>query len=185
MSDAFTGEIRTFASPGIGGEPPQGWMFCCGQELNPTQYELLFSLIGTTFGGNGVSTFNLPDLRGRTAIGQGNGLSLTPRVLGQTGGAPTTTLTIDQMPAHTHAVMAGTGTATTDTPGQTVLMASSGTNTTLYTKVDATDPKQVSFVFDPNAVSSCSGAGQSHTNVMPSLGVNYIICYNGLYPERP
>lgn len=184
MSDAFTGEIRTFAGPGIGGEPPQGWMFCYGQELNLTQYEPLFSLIGTTFGGNGVSTFNLPDLRGRTPIGQGNGLSLTPRVLGQTGGAPTTTLTTDQMSAHTHTVMAGTGTATTDTPGQTVLMASSGTNTTLYTKVDPADPKKNPFVFDSQSVSNSGGSG-AHNNVMPSLGVNYIICYNGLYPERP
>ena len=185
MSDAFTGEIRTFAGAGIGGEPPQGWMFCYGQELNPSQYGLLFSLIGTTFGGNGVSTFNLPDLRGRTPIGQGSAPSLTQRVLGQTGGTTTTILTSAQMPAHTHPVMAETGNATADTPGQTVLIANSGTNTTLYTKVDSTDPKQVAFVFDPNAVSNSSGAGQSHTNVMPSLGVNYIICYNGLYPERP
>ena len=185
MSDAFIGEIRTFAGPGIGGEPPQGWMFCYGQELNISQYEPLFALIGTTFGGNGVSTFNLPDLRGRTPIGQGSAPSLTPRVLGQTGGTTTTALTTGQMPAHTHNVMAGTGTATTDTPGQTVLIANSGTNTTLYTKVDSSDPKQVACVFDPNAVSNSSGTSQSHGNVMPSLGVNYIICFNGLFPERP
>lgn len=183
MSDAFTGEIRIFPSPGMQNEPPQGWMFCLGQELNISNYQQLYSLIGTRFGGNGVSTFKLPDLRGRTPIGQGPGPSLTPRTLGQTGGAPTVAINAGQLPAHTHSVMAATGNATADKPGSAMLLAGSGSDTTVYARVDSGD-QQTPFAFDPNAV-SCSGGGQQHSNVMPSLGVNFIICFEGLYPQRP
>lgn len=179
MSESYVGEIRMFA----GLQPPRYWLFCNGQILNINDYQPLFSLIGTTYGGNGSTTFALPDLRGRAPIGQGTAVSppLSPRILGQTGGATTATLTAAQMPAHTHPVMAGSGSAGADTPSNAVVLAGSGTNTTLYTKVDPADP---SFVFDPNAVSS-SGGGQSHDNVMSSRGINFIICLNGIYPQRP
>jgi microcystin-dependent protein len=179
MSDAYLGEIRMFA----GLQPPQYWQFCNGQILNISGNEALYSLIGVTYGGNGSTTFALPDLRGRVPVGQGTAVSppLSPRTLGQTGGVTTVTLTAAQMPTHTHQVMAANANATADTPSNGVVFAGSGSNTTLYTKVD---PSDTSFVFDPNAVSS-SGGSLPHDNVMASRGINFIICVNGLFPSRP
>ena len=178
MSDAYLGEIRMFA----GLQPPQYWQFCNGQILNINDYQQLYALIGVTYGGNGSTTFALPDLRGRAPVGQGTAVTplLSPRTLGQTGGETTVALTAAQMPAHTHQVMAANANATADTPSNGVVFAGSD-NTTLYTKVE---PGDSSFVFDPNAVSS-SGGNLPHDNVMVSRGINFIICVNGLFPSRP
>jgi len=88
------------------------------------------------------------------------------------------------MPAHTHPVMANGQNATTDKPSNTVMLAGSGTATTLYTKIDPADTKKTAFTFDEDAV-AISGSGQPHNNVMPSMGINFIICVNGLFPQRP
>src|SRR5215471_18916874 len=107
MSQPYLGEIRMFA----GNFAPAGWMFCEGQLLPISEYESLFNLIGTTYGGDGQSTFGLPDLRGRVPLHFGNGFTLA-----ETGGVETVTLTVSQIPAHTHTMLASTGAATTADP---------------------------------------------------------------------
>ena len=178
MSDAFTGEIRMFA----GTFAPVDWHFCDGSTLPISQYNALFALIGTTYGGDGHSTFGLPNMTGRTPIGTGAGTGLTARTLGQAGGEAGVAVTTAQMPAHTHTVSTVKDNATTDTPGSTVLPAASGTTTvTLYTKVDAT-VSETDVVLNPSSISP-NGGSQPHDNVMPSIGINFIICVNGgLYP---
>jgi microcystin-dependent protein len=179
--EPYLGEIRIFA----GTQAPQNWMFCNGQILNVNDYQPLYSLIGNIYGGTAPATFALPDLRGRTPVGQGTGTGLTARTLGQTGGATTVTLTAAQMPQHAHQVMTSTVNGANDTPGNTVVLAGGGASTTLYTKKDPNDTKQTPFAFDPNATSMCGG-NLPHDNVMLSRGINYIICVqNGLYPQRP
>lgn len=181
MSDAFLGEIRMFA----GTFAPQDWKFCDGSVLKAADYNVLFSLIGAVYGGDGITTFALPDLRGRTAVGLGAGPGLTNRNIGQTGGETAVALNTSMVPSHTHPVMASTNSATTATPGNTVILATPPTSTTtMYTKVDASDPKEKTFTFDPLAVANFTG-GQAHANVMSSYGMNFIICVNGLYPTRP
>ena len=181
MSDAYLGEIRMFA----GNYAPVNWQLCNGNLLKVADFQTLYSLIGTTYGGDGVNTFGLPDLRGRTPVGTGQGTGLTNRPMGQYGGESTVALSITQVPSHTHPVMASTATATATTPGNTVILASpAASTTTMYVKVDATDTKQKAFSFDPLAIGSFGG-GQAHNNVMPSYGMNFIICVNGIYPNRP
>jgi len=176
MSDYYIGEVRMFA----GLQAPGNWLFCEGQELAITAYQALYSLIGTAYGGNGTSTFKLPDFRGRVPVGKGQGAGLTARALAATGGENAVTLLLSQMPAHTHPVMAGAGNGTTNVPGTGVMLAASGTTTTLYTKVDST---ATSFAFKSDVV-GYNGAGVAHSNIMVSTGVNFIICYFGTYPSR-
>src|SRR5919204_2091521 len=111
MAQPYVGEIRMFA----GNFPPSGWMFCEGQLLPISQNETLFQLIGTTYGGDGESTFALPDLRGRLPIHQGNGT-----VLAETGGVETVTLTVSQIPAHTHPMLASSAAASSTNPATNV-----------------------------------------------------------------
>ena len=113
MAEAFLGEIRMFG----GNFAPVGWAFCQGQLLPISQNTALFSLLGTTYGGDGVQTFALPDLQGRVPLGMGQGPGLSPYVEGQTGGAESFTLTTQQMPAHSHAVAATGSQSTTDPKG--------------------------------------------------------------------
>src|SRR5213596_2138816 len=112
MAQPYVGEIRMFA----GNFPPNGWMFCEGQLLPISEYETLFNLIGTTYGGDGQSTFALPDLRGRLPIHQGSGF-----ILAETGGVEEVTLTVPQIPVHNHPVLASTGAAASQTPNGQVL----------------------------------------------------------------
>ena len=102
MSDYFLGEIRMFG----GNFAIQNWAFCNGQLMNIAQNTALFSLLGTTYGGNGIQTFGLPDLRGRVPMGQGNGPGMTLRAIGEVGGSESVTLTLNQMPMHSHALSA-------------------------------------------------------------------------------
>ncbi|WP_448192480.1 phage tail protein [Azospirillum sp. sgz301742] len=182
MSEAYTGEIRMFA----GNYAPENWLLCNGSLQPINTYQLLYSLIGTTFGGDGVTTFGLPDLRGRLPVGQGQGTSLTNRVLGQTGGASMVQLVEANLPAHTHVANActtvgstpviaeGIGLAQTDTPanGKVVRYAPPSSNPTLANLA-------------PSTVESDGSGNQPHTNVMPYLAINYIICPTGMYPQRP
>src|SRR6266481_8082864 len=115
MAQPYVGEIRMFA----GNFAPAGWMFCEGQLLPISQYETLFNLIGTTYGGDGQSTFALPDLRGRLPLHFGNGFTLA-----ETGGAETVTLTTQQIPAHTHAMIASTAPGTQNAPSNNLTAAS-------------------------------------------------------------
>lgn len=173
--DNFIGDIRLFA----GNYAPQGWMFCNGALLSISENDTLFALIGTTYGGDGQTTFAVPDLRGRVPVGQGTGPGLSNRVLSQTYGTETVTLLPTQMPQHSHALNATTATGTSPQPGGR-LFAQTGLDN-LYGPAPATDPQPQ--VLAANAVIA-SGGSQPHDNIMPSMGLNYIIALQGIFPSR-
>lgn len=177
--DYFIGEIRMFA----GYYAPQGWAICDGSLLSINDYQALYSLIGTTWGGDGVTTFGLPNLVGRVPIGQGAGTGLTPRVLGQTGGADSVTIDAATMPAHSHNFNVAMTAATSTTFGNTMTLAQTGGGDAMYLADGAPSPNNVAF----NSLSVDNGGGgiTSHSNDMPSLGIVYIIATNGTYPSRP
>jgi microcystin-dependent protein len=165
MAQPYVGEIRMFA----GNFAPAGWMFCEGQLLPISENETLFQLIGTTYGGDGQSTFALPDLRGRLPIHQGNGF-----ILAETGGVEQITLTTQQIPAHSHAVVASLDGANSPNPGNAVL------GTTNVLEVYSGDPPDVNM----NASSvGATGGSQPHTNFQPYLCVDFIISLFGIYPS--
>lgn len=165
MAQPYVGEIRMFA----GNFAPAGWMFCEGQLLPISEYETLFNLIGTTYGGDGQSTFALPDLRGRIPLHQGNNF-----ILAETGGVEEVTLTTGQIPAHSHPLLASNDQANATTPQSNV--GAAGLNTVTYYK----DPPFVNLA--PAAVSSVGGS-QPHTNFQPYLCVDFIISLFGIYPS--
>lgn len=171
MSDPFVGEIRMFA----GNFAPQGWAFCNGQLLAVSQNDALFSLLGTIYGGDGRSTFGLPDLRGRLPIHMGNGPGLSPRNIGSKGGSETVTLTTAQLPSHTHQLRAS-GDVAGSANAQGNLLAKS-TNVDLYSG-DAPDA-----TLAPTAIRN-TGSSQSHTNMMPYQCISFIIALFGVYPSR-
>ncbi len=172
MSAAYMGEIRVFA----GTFAPQNWALCNGQSLAISQNDALYALLGTTYGGDGVNTFNLPDARGRVPVGQGNGPGLTTRVLGQVYGTETVTLTTASMPAHSHSVQVSNTAANLNTPsGQ---MIGQG-----YHYLLSTTPATNTGTLLPQAVSSVGG-NQPHDNMMPFLCLNFILCLQGIFPSR-
>ena len=167
MAQPYVGEIRMFA----GNFAPAGWMFCEGQLLPISENETLFQLIGTTYGGDGESTFALPDLRGRIPIHQGNGF-----ILAETGGAEEITLTVNQIPAHSHPFLGSTNTGTGTAPLNNVLCnLPVATNSGYGTDNPLTN-------LSPQAVSSVGGS-QPHTNFQPYLCVNFIISLFGIFPS--
>lgn len=177
MSDPFIGEIRPFA----GGYAPQGWLACDGNTVAINIYQALYTLLGTTFGGNGSTTFGLPDLRGRVAIHRGQGTGLSNFAYASIGGTTTVTLSPSQMPPHTHQLYASSTPATTATPGPTVTFGTVADTNLFY--VDGTKTiKGAATNFSSSAISQVGG-NQSHTNTMPSLAQTYIICWNGIFPS--
>ena len=166
MAQPYVGEVRMFA----GNFPPAGWMFCEGQLLPISENETLFQLIGTTYGGDGESTFALPDMRGRLPIHQGNGF-----ILAETGGAEEITLTVTQIPAHSHSMIASTAAGDQSGPGNQVLARTTGAD--LY----SSDSPYVNL--SPQAVSS-TGGSQPHTNFQPYLCVDFIISLFGIFPSQ-
>lgn len=167
--DPFIGTIVMFG----GTFAPRNWAFCEGQLLSITQHQALFSIIGTTYGGDGRTTFALPDLRGRVPVHPGQGPGLSPRVPGQKFGEETVTLTKAQMPAHSHAVYGAFVPAENDNPWNTVLGES-----TIYTGANGD-------LIQLNAASvGPTGDGAAHDNIQPSLCVNFIIALEGTYPSR-
>jgi microcystin-dependent protein len=165
MAQPYVGEIRMFA----GNFAPAGWMFCEGQLLPISENETLFQLIGTTYGGDGQSTFALPDLRGRIPLHQGNGF-----ILAETGGAEEITLTVSQIPAHTHPLLATTSTATLTDAGGNV-----PAQTQTFDLYQST-PGNINM-----AAQSISpvGGSQPHTNFQPYLCVDFIISLFGIFPS--
>ena len=172
MATPFIGEIRLFA----GNFAPRSNAFCNGQLLPISQNTALFSLLGTTYGGNGQTTFGLPDLRGRAAMHSGNGSGLTPRSLGEMGGAPTQTLLSTEMPSHSHTALAGT------IPGQQTSPANNAlTRASTGVAYDAaTSPNQG----PTGGQLGAAGGNQPHNNMQPYLGLNYIIALQGVFPSR-
>jgi len=173
MSEAYVGEIRMFA----GNFPPRGWALCQGQIMSIQQNTALFSLLGTTYGGDGKSTFALPNLVGRAPMHFGQGPGLSQHNLGGAGGSSNVTLLVNQIPAHTH-VPAGAPAPNADTPA-----GGSWASTPVRggTKVYGGTPDTT---MSPQAL-NVTGGSQPHNNMQPYLGVNFIICLQGVFPPRP
>jgi len=172
MSEPFIAEVRIFA----GNFAPRGWAFCNGQLLPIAQNTALFSLVGTTYGGDGRTTFGLPDLQGRAPMHPGRGPGLTSRTLGQGGGTDTVQLSASQMPVHTHTPRATSDTALEESPtGKTWAQ-----NKTEPLYRNAGD---LNTDLNSTAIEN-SGAGSSHNNMQPYLTLNYIIAIQGTYPSR-
>jgi microcystin-dependent protein len=164
MAQPYVGEIRMFA----GNFAPAGWMFCDGTVLPIAENETLFVLIGTTYGGDGETTFALPDLRGRVPVHQGNGF-----IVAETGGAEEVALTVQQIPSHSHAVAAAAGRADTRSPRGAV---------PAVLRRDATYGAAVPLAaMSPDAVQAAGGS-QPHDNMQPYLCVSFIISLFGIYP---
>jgi microcystin-dependent protein len=166
MAQPYVGEIRMFA----GNFAPAGWMFCEGQLLPISEYETLFNLIGTTYGGDGQSTFALPDLRGRIPLHQGNGFTLA-----ETGGAEEITLTVNQIPAHSHPFLATTDIANQGSPSGTLCAQPSVTK--LYFAAAG------AAVMAANSITP-TGGNQPHTNFQPYLCLDFIISLFGIFPSQ-
>lgn len=173
MSDPYIGEIRMFA----GNYAPLGWALCDGTVMSISENESLFTLIGTTYGGDGQSTFALPDMRGRLPLHQGAGPGLTTRVMGQAFGSEAVTLLETQMPSHTHTLVASTADATASVPTGAVPAGQPGD--TLYLPSPTVPPVSMS----PNAL-QVTGGSQPHDNTMPFLCVNFIISLFGIFPSQ-
>ncbi len=166
MAQPYVGEIRMFA----GNFAPAGWMFCSGQLLPISGNETLFQLIGTTYGGDGRSTFALPDLRSRVPIHQGNGF-----VLAETGGVETVTLTTNQIPAHSHALLASASPGTNAAPANAVLAKT--TTGFLYINENPTSNMAVTAI-------TATGGSQPHSNIQPYGCLMYIISLFGIFPSQ-
>ncbi|HEY0801712.1 MAG TPA: tail fiber protein, partial [Steroidobacteraceae bacterium] len=164
-------EIRMFG----GNFPPSGWALCDGQLMAISQNTALFSLLGTQYGGDGVQTFALPDLRGRVPIHQGVGPGLPPFDIGQIGGEENLVLTVAQMPKHSHAFVSAAA-PTLDTPAQSALGSAPG-------GVELYAPSSVTGLMHPNA-NVPVGSNQPHPNVMPYLCTTFIIALQGIFPSR-
>ncbi|AXG13605.1 phage tail protein [Intrasporangium calvum] len=167
MSQPFVGEIRLFG----GNFAPAGWAFCDGQLLPISENETLFALIGTTYGGDGQSTFGLPDLRGRLPLHQGSGF-----ILGEQGGAESVSLTATQIPAHAHALLGTTDNGTTATPSGNAAATLPEVTTLAY----GTDAP--STTLHPQSIGG-TGGGQPHSNLQPFLCLSFIISLFGIFPQ--
>jgi len=182
MVDCYVGEIRVMAGI-MGGHAPDNWVMCDGSLLQVSQFQALFALLGTTYGGDGVNTFGLPDLRSRLPMGDGSGPGLTPRVLGNKGGSETATLTAAMLPSHTHSLNTAGVDATSPTVASTVTFANvTGQNVT-YVNATLSSGTPTVVKPDPTTVSN-TGAGQPHANIMPGMGLYYIIATNGIFPTQ-
>jgi microcystin-dependent protein len=174
MADPFVAEIRIYPF----NFPPKGWAFCNGQLLPLSQNTALFALLGTTYGGNGQSTFALPDLQGSAPMhpGQGNGLSLHD--LGETGGSETVTLLTSEMTAHNHS-MNGRPTGAVPPQPSPVGIAPSRTNSRPYSPTDVSANQQMNFTG-----TGLTGSSFPHNNMMPYLTLNFCIALQGVFPPR-
>ena len=171
MSEPFVGEIRMFA----GNFAPRGHALCDGQLLSVSQNDALFSLLGTIYGGDGRTTFGLPDLRGRIGVHAGTGPGLSPRPLGQKSGEENVTVQPNQVALHSHSWNATNSAAGDTTPAAHTPATATGTD--LYGTANPT-------TMDSQAIVDDAGSGQSHKNVMPFICIHFIIALLGVYPSR-
>ncbi len=167
MAEPFIAQIMMFG----GNFAPRGWAMCNGQILSIAQNTALFSLLGVTYGGDGQTTFGLPDLRGRVPVGFGQGPGLSPVILGQAAGVEFVALLQNQMPQHNHPISASNGAATGSRPGNAFLSAGGSYSTSADTTMNP-------------AMVGISGGGQPHENRQPFLGINFIIALEGIFPAR-
>jgi microcystin-dependent protein len=170
--DPFLGEIRLFGF----NFAPTGWALCQGQLMAISSNAALFSLLGTTFGGDGVRTFGLPDLRGRLPLGQGQGPGLTPRTMGEIAGEENHTLITQEMPAHSHSVSANETSDTTDPKNS---FPSNDSRNALNIYATTTDRT----LMNPGMI-GITGGNLPHNNMQPYLCINYCIALNGIFPSR-
>jgi microcystin-dependent protein len=175
MANPFVAEIRLFA----GNFPPIGWAFCNGQLMSIPQNTALFSLLGTNFGGDGRSTFGLPNLQANAPMHWGNGVGLTPRDIGEVGGTPSVTLLSNQIPAHTHNFQCGSG-SKGDNNAVTNNVAADEKTGTIQSYAAAAD----STVMSPLMIGP-TPPSQPHENRQPFLCLNFIIALQGVFPTRP
>lgn len=169
MSEPFVGEVRMFA----GNFAPRGWAFCDGQLLAVSQNDALFSLLGTIYGGDGETTFGLPDLRGRLPIHAGTGPGLSSRRLGAKAGAENETLTVNQIPSHTHSLKSSNSVGNTKNGPQ----IAAGNMARIYKNTSPNTNLNSETIAD-------TGGSRSHANLMPFLCVHFIIALFGIYPSR-
>jgi microcystin-dependent protein len=168
MSNPFIGEIRMFA----GNFAPMGWAFCNGAQIPISENPTLFQLIGTTYGGDGQQTFNLPDLRGRVPMHQGAGF-----LLAQFGGAETVTLTTQQIPSHGHPYLASTDLGNANSPQENVLANTSPASLSIYYGTVPT------AAMGPNSIGN-SGGNLPHENLQPYLTISFILSLVGIFPSQ-
>ncbi|MDD9945571.1 MAG: tail fiber protein [Myxococcales bacterium] len=173
MSEPFIAEIRMFA----GNFAPSGWAFCNGQVLPIDQNTALFSLLGTTYGGDGRTTVGLPNLQGRAPMHPGRGPGLTARRLGEPGGSTTVTLSEAQIPSHSHSAAALSSPANTGAPTNAIMARAFRGPPQVYAEAST-------GLLPLGPVLSTEGGGQSHNNLQPYLAINFIIALVGLYPSR-
>lgn len=174
MSQPFLGQIMIFA----GNFAPVGWAFCNGQLLSINQNTALFSLLGTTYGGNGVNTFALPDLRGRVPVHFGQGLGLSPYTQGEIAGTETVTLTQNNLPAHNHLLNAVSGAGTAGAPGPGEFLAQSTARDRIYSNAPTPDTTLSTATIAP------TGGGQPADIRQPYLVMNFVIALQGVFPSR-
>lgn len=173
MSDPFVAEIRMFA----GNFPPRGWALCNGQLLPISQNTALFSLLGTTYGGDGKSTFGLPNLQSRFPMHPGHGPGLSTRYLGESGGEAAVTVLASQIPAHSHGLKAALS-PTTGAPSPDTMLSPVNGGAAIYKALSNPQPMA------PQTLSA-AGASQPHNNRHPYLAVTFIIALQGVFPPRP
>ncbi len=178
MADPFIGEIRIFGF----NYAPRGWALCDGGTIPIQQNSALFAVIGTTYGGNGTTTFGLPNLKGNAAMHWGSAPGVATTVIGQVQGSDTVTLTTAQLPTHTHVFQGGTAVGSTGqliaTPGPTVLLSTSNPQLA-YAPATATP----SVTLAPQAITQ-TGGNQPHSNAQPRLAMLYCIATEGIFPAR-
>ncbi|GEO10041.1 phage tail protein [Segetibacter aerophilus] len=176
MAEPFIGQITLFA----GTFAPRGWAFCQGQILSIAQNTALFSILGTTYGGNGQTTFALPDLRGRVPVGPGQGPGLSNYSLGQQSGSESVTLTVGNMPSHNHPLAASTsdGDASSPTNNYNAVTIDPSTLNSMNTYKTAANTNM-----NPAAIGQ-AGGNQPHQNMQPYTCINYIIALEGIFPSR-
>jgi microcystin-dependent protein len=175
MSTPYLGEIRMFGF----GRTPTGWQACDGSLLPISQYDALFALIGTTYGGDGQNTFAVPDLRGRLPVHQGQGPGLSTYVIGQMAGTESVTVLTTQMPAHTHVMVATTGASTAITPGPALLPGTVSGDTFYVNTITGNNAAAMS-----DQMLTVSGGSQPHENCMPTLTVQYCMATEGIFPQQ-
>jgi microcystin-dependent protein len=183
MSEPFIGQITLFANS----YPPNGWADCLGQLLPIRQYTALFSLLGTTFGGNGTTTFALPNLQAQVAVGSGSAPGLSPYVAGETAGVSAVSVTSAEMAIHSHGLGATQNAGTTNDPGGQI----PGMGFTAGAEIG--DPSAQGNIYSAAAPNTTlmptsvgmTGGSQPHNNMQPSLALRYCIALTGVFPSRP
>jgi microcystin-dependent protein len=176
MSEPYVGEIRMFGF----GRIPNGWLACDGSLQSIAEYEVLYTLLGTTYGGDGQNTFALPDLRGRTPLHQGTGPGLSPRVIGERSGSEQVTLLTQNLPQHNHTFLADAAAATASTPDNTQTLGALLSDTQFLTNTTGA----AMYPLQPGAIGA-AGGNQPHDNCMPTLTISICIAYSGVYPSQP